>query len=154
MLPHPPPPTTHRPLYLIDTPGFDDTTRTDTSILQTIADQLVALHRARRPILGIIVLHRITDVRLAGSAVKTFRVLQRLCGPGNYDRVVLATTMWTDASFSPAGTEAAMARQRRLREYWGREDMFQGRRVVMRYAQDTEGSAWRVVNAVMALGEG
>lgn len=62
--------------------------------------------------------------------------------------------MWTDASFSPAGREAAMARQRRLREYWGREDMFQGRSVVMRHAQDTEGSAWRVVNAVMALGEG
>lgn len=148
-----PPTPTHRPLFLIDTPGFDDTTRSDTSILQTITDQLAALHRACRPILGIIVLHRITDVRLAGSAVKTFRVLQRLCGPENYDRVVLATTMWTDASFTPAGREAAMARQRRLGEYWGREDMFQGRSVVMRHAQDTEGSAWRVVNAVMALSE-
>lgn len=61
--------------------------------------------------------------------------------------------MWTDASFSPAGREAAMARQRKLREYWGREDMLQGRSVVMRHAQDTAGSAWRVVNAVMALGE-
>lgn len=61
--------------------------------------------------------------------------------------------MWTDASFTPDGREAAMARQRRLREYWGREDMFQGRSVVMRHAQDTVGSAWRVVNAVMALAE-
>ncbi|KAK0742639.1 P-loop containing nucleoside triphosphate hydrolase protein, partial [Schizothecium vesticola] len=104
-------PSTQRPLYLIDTPGFDDTTRSDTSILQTIADQLTALHRARRTILGIIVLHRITDVRLAGSAVKTFQILRRICGPANYDRVVLATTMWTDASFSLAGREAAMARQ-------------------------------------------
>lgn len=61
--------------------------------------------------------------------------------------------MWTDASFTPAGREAAMARQRRLGECWGREDMFQKRSVVMRHAQDTAGSAWRVVNAVMALGE-
>lgn len=61
--------------------------------------------------------------------------------------------MWTDASFTPAGREAAMARQRRLGEYWAREDMFQGKSMVMRHAQDTEGSAWRVVNAVMALAE-
>ncbi|KAK1835659.1 hypothetical protein QBC39DRAFT_368161 [Podospora conica] len=147
--PHPP----HRPLFLIDTPGFDDTTRSDASVLATIASTLLALHRARRPVLGIIVLHRITDVRLAGSAVKTFRVLQRLCGPANYDRVVLATTMWSDASFSAAGREAAAARQRRLREYWGRDDMFAGRSVVMRHAQDAGGSAWRVVEAVVALAE-
>ncbi|GAB1319129.1 G domain-containing protein [Madurella fahalii] len=135
-----------RVVRLIDTPGFDDTNRSDTEILNTILVQLATLCQADQRFLGIIFLHRITDVRLAGSATKTFNILQRLCGAGNYNRVILGTTMWSDAKFRKGGEEAAIEREARLREYW--EDMFQQQSKMARH-EDTAESAWRIIGTLI-----
>lgn len=132
---------------MIDTPGFDDTSRSDADILSTIASRLATLYRAHQPLLGIIFLHRITDVRLAGSAIKNFNILQRICGPQNYDRIVLATTMWSEAAVRKGGREAAEGREDRLWEYW--DDMFQGKSRMVRHEEDTHGSAQKILSYLM-----
>ncbi|KAK0642997.1 P-loop containing nucleoside triphosphate hydrolase protein [Cercophora newfieldiana] len=133
-----------RIIHLIDTPGFDDTTRSDADILNTIAARLATLYRAHQPLLGIVFLHRITDVRLSGSAIKNFNILQRICGPQNYDRIVLATTMWGEAAIRKGGTEAATGREDRLWDYW--TDMFQGKSRTVRHEDDTQESAQKILS--------
>lgn len=135
-----------RLVRLIDTPGFDDTTRSDAEILQTILAQLATLCHDNQRFLGIVFLHRITDVRLAGSAIKTFNILQKLCGPGNYHKIVLGTTMWADARFRQGALEAAVGREMQLRRHW--EEMFQGQSEILRH-EDTKESARRIVSVLI-----
>ncbi|KAK3325119.1 P-loop containing nucleoside triphosphate hydrolase protein [Apodospora peruviana] len=81
-------------IFLIDTPGFDDTNRSDTDILREIATWLDIPFKRSIKLAGIIYLHRITDNRLSGSALKNLRLFRKLCGDGGLSCVVLATTMW------------------------------------------------------------
>jgi hypothetical protein len=83
-----------RTVYLIDTPGFDDTTKSDTDVLSEIATWLVDSYRNKILLHGIIYLHRITDNRMQGSAKRNFLMFKKLCGPDALKRVILATTMW------------------------------------------------------------
>ena len=84
-----------RKIFLIDTPGFDDTYRSDTDILREIADWLAQAYQFRVRLTGIIYLHRITDVRIGGSGMKNLRMFRKLCGERGLGSVVLATTMWS-----------------------------------------------------------
>lgn len=43
---------------------------------------------------GIVYLHRISDVRLAGGGMRLLRVFKKLVGDSNLESVVLGTTMW------------------------------------------------------------
>lgn len=43
---------------------------------------------------GIIYLHRITDNRVSGSALRNLRMFKQLCGQDAYKHVVLVTSMW------------------------------------------------------------
>ncbi|KAK4040361.1 hypothetical protein C8A01DRAFT_46258 [Parachaetomium inaequale] len=83
-----------RTVYLIDTPGFDDTTKSDTDVLSEIAAWLVDSYRNKILLHGIIYLHRITDNRMQGSAKRNFLMFKQLCGPDALKHVILATTMW------------------------------------------------------------
>jgi len=82
-------------IFLIDTPGFDDTYRPDTDILREIADWLAQAYQFHVRLTGIIYLHRITDVRIGGSGMKNLRMFRKLCGERGLGSVVLATTMWS-----------------------------------------------------------
>jgi len=81
-------------LGVVDTPGFDDTNRTDEEILDEIVQFLVVQYELGIKLRGIIYLHRITDVRMQGSAQRYFEMFKRLCGEKNLGHVVLITTMW------------------------------------------------------------
>lgn len=81
-------------VYLIDTPGFDDTVRDDTDVLRDIADWLTKVYEKRTDLRGVIYLHRITDPRMQGSAMKNLFMFKKLCGPEGLKNVILATTMW------------------------------------------------------------
>ncbi|KAL7936397.1 P-loop containing nucleoside triphosphate hydrolase protein [Trichoderma chlorosporum] len=80
--------------YLIDTPGFDDTTRSDTDILREVADWLNRSYQQQVRLAGIVYLHRIIDIRMGGAAMKNLRMFRKLCGDDGLSCVVLATTMW------------------------------------------------------------
>ena len=98
-------------IYLVDTPGFDDTYRTDSEILREVALWLNKAHSEKLRLAGIIFLQRISDVRVGGSGIKNIKMFQKLCGDGPLASVVLATTMWDMAT-----EDAAIQRERELKE--------------------------------------
>ncbi|KAL8645934.1 MAG: hypothetical protein Q9226_007073 [Calogaya cf. arnoldii] len=113
---------TGRRVFLLDTPGFDDTSRSDTDVLKTIAKNLVGMYSKDIKLSGIIYLHRITDVRFTGSAYKNISVFKKLCGENCYPNVVLATTMWENLGGSGNDTTLGDQRETQLvktREWWG-----------------------------------
>ncbi|KAI1305487.1 P-loop containing nucleoside triphosphate hydrolase protein [Xylaria venustula] len=104
-------------IHLVDTPGFDDTNRTDTEVLRTVAAWLKETYSNGVKLSGILYLHRINQPRMQGSALKNLSLLKSLCGDDTLKKVVLVTTMWdiTEASI-------AESRERQLRDtskYWG-----------------------------------
>ncbi|UKZ47057.1 hypothetical protein TrVGV298_001269 [Trichoderma virens] len=67
-------------VHLIDTPGFDDTNRSDAEVLQNIAYWLSKSFKEGTKLSGMIYLHRITDIRMTGSARRNLLMFQKLCG--------------------------------------------------------------------------
>jgi hypothetical protein len=83
---------------LVDTPGFNDSSRNDATILTAIADELRRTYVERRKFSGIIYFHRISDPRMEGSTIKQLQLFRELCGDdsGMLKNVILATTVGTD----------------------------------------------------------
>lgn len=101
---------------IMDTPGFDDTTRSDAEILKVITEQLSVIRLLGYNLKGIVYLHRITDNRMGGSAMRSLDIFKKLVGEDALSNVVLATTMWGNV----LNIEEANRRDSELREeYWG-----------------------------------
>jgi hypothetical protein len=134
---------------LIDTPGFDDTTRSDADILKTIAAEFCNLYDKGIKLDGVVYLHRISDPRMGGSALKNLHMFQRLCGRRSLPNVVLATTMWGDVKLQSGGYAAAERREEQLKtteEFWG--SMIRGGAHVRRHTNDRK-SAEAIVSAIV-----
>ncbi|KAF8132018.1 P-loop containing nucleoside triphosphate hydrolase protein [Boletus edulis] len=103
-----------RHVVLVDTPGFDDAFKSDVEILDMLSNWLNASYKRGKLLSGILYLHRITDIRMAGTPLKNLRRFRKLCGKGALDKVYLTTTMWDEVD-RPTG-------ERRLEElktiYW------------------------------------
>ena len=101
----------------MDTPGFDDTDRSDTEVLREIASWLTASYSSSIKLHGIIYLHRITDPRMQGSGMRNLHMFKKLCGDQNLSNVVMATCQW-ERVLEVDGIE----RERQLKEtknFWG-----------------------------------
>lgn len=96
---------------LIDTPGFDDTTKSDAEVLKAIAEFLARMRRQNQKLHGVIYLHRITDNRMGGTALRNFRMFRELCGIKALASCVIVLNMWNEVS-----EDVATARERELRE--------------------------------------
>lgn len=121
---------------LVDTPGFDDTNRTDTEILILIASWMKDAYDDKTRLTGVIYLHRISDNRMNGSSYKNLKMFRSLCGTRNLSHVVLATTMWDKISAEEGG-----ARETELLaedEWWGQ--MKSNGSMVRRYDNTTAGA--------------
>jgi hypothetical protein len=79
---------------IIDTPGFNDTYRSDNDVLKELADWLLESYRDGVKISGIVYLHRISDPRMEGSALRNLRMFRKLCGDEFMKNVILGTTFW------------------------------------------------------------
>ncbi|KAH7357223.1 P-loop containing nucleoside triphosphate hydrolase protein [Rhexocercosporidium sp. MPI-PUGE-AT-0058] len=101
-------------VLLIDTPGFDDSKRTDVDILTEISKLLAAQYKLGVSLKGIIYLHRITDNRYQGSSVRTLDVFREICGEKALRNVILASTRWDKVQ-----EHEGAARETQLREkFW------------------------------------
>lgn len=98
-------------VFLVDTPGFDDTYRSDTEVLRELADWLSQAYEHKLLLSGIVYMHRITDVRVGGSAMKNLRMFRKLCGPAGLRSVACVTSMWSLCS-----AEDGERRERQLLE--------------------------------------
>ncbi|KAJ2935050.1 hypothetical protein H1R20_g2003, partial [Candolleomyces eurysporus] len=84
-----------RKVVLVDTPGFDDTTKSDSDILKLIADFLTNSYKDGHKLAGLLFIHRISDFRMGGISLKNFRTFRRLCGEQTLRNVVIVTNMWS-----------------------------------------------------------
>jgi len=84
-----------RRVVLIDTPGFDDTTQSDTDVLRTIAAFLEASYERGLMLSGVLYFHRISDLRMGGTQTRNFRMFQNLCGERALGNVAIVTNMWS-----------------------------------------------------------
>lgn len=78
----------------MDTPGFDDTTRSEADILCDLAQWLEATYVRGFLLTGIIFVQRIDTPRMSGSMVRHLKMFRRLCGRSALCNVVLVTTCW------------------------------------------------------------
>ncbi|KAF8421532.1 P-loop containing nucleoside triphosphate hydrolase protein [Terfezia claveryi] len=78
----------------LDTPGFNDTVRSEMDVLLCITSWLCDLYCANIRITGIVHVHRISDDRIQGSSFRNLRMLEALCGETCMPNVILMTTHW------------------------------------------------------------
>lgn len=83
-----------RRVILIDTPGFDDTTKSDTDVLKMIAAFLETSYERGSKLAGVLYFHRISDFRMTGISRKNFSMFRKLCGDNALQNVVIVTNMW------------------------------------------------------------
>ncbi|KAJ8521897.1 hypothetical protein ONZ45_g1470 [Pleurotus djamor] len=94
---------------LIDTPGFDDTTKSDTDVLTMIAAFLASTYEKGATLAGVIYMHRISDFRMGGISTRNFKMFRKLCGETTLRNVVLVSNMWGEVA-----PELGEAREREL----------------------------------------
>jgi hypothetical protein len=139
-----------RLVHLVDTPGFDDTWRSDFEILSEIAFILAQIYRQGMKLAGVLYLHRISDNRVSGSALKNFNLLECICGYDAAPRVFFITTMW---EASGKDYEEGLLRESRLvttREFWGRFCRFGSQ--TKRWRGD-ESSALSIIDSLISLSD-
>ncbi|KAF5359442.1 hypothetical protein D9756_003449 [Leucocoprinus leucothites] len=132
-----------RDIVLVDTPGFDDTTRSDMEILSMISEWLKKTYESSIKLSGLIYLHRITDNRMAGSPYKNLRMFGELCGDLVMTQVVLVTTMWERVA-----ADIGRAREEELKASFWKALINRGSNVDSLKTATPE-EAWRVVQEVV-----
>ncbi|KAF8170413.1 P-loop containing nucleoside triphosphate hydrolase protein [Pholiota molesta] len=88
----------NRSVTLIDTPGFDDTTKSDSDILSMIAAFLATEYENGKKLSGLVYIHRISDIRMGGISTRSFRMFKQLCGDSTLQNVVIVTNMWSEVT--------------------------------------------------------
>lgn len=91
---------------------------TDADVLRHLADWLAFTYSHGIRLHGILYLHRITDVRMQGSAKKNLIMFNKLCGENALHKVVLVTTMWENLKTQDEG-QAREAELRSTDAFWG-----------------------------------
>ncbi|KAK1223446.1 hypothetical protein PQX77_013685 [Marasmius sp. AFHP31] len=129
---------------LVDTPGFDDTTKTETEILSTLATYLANMFEQNRKLAGIVYLHRITDVRVGGISARNFRMFRELCGQDTLKNVVIVTNRWEEV---PADVGDARDEELRSKEIFFKPALDKGARMVRHY--NTYESASAIVKSLI-----
>lgn len=132
-------------VILIDTPGFDDSERTDTEILTLLAEHLHVTYQAGRLINGIILLQPINANRVQGSERKRTRLFEQICGPGAFGNVVIASTFWGELSDRSQGADREKEREQ-SKDFWG--NMVQKGAKVARH-ENTAESAEQIVSLLV-----
>ena len=136
-----------RNVILVDTPGFNDTVRSDTEILMSLVDWMKESYKEKE-LSGIIYLHSISDVRMTRSSLQNLRMFRKLCGDDNLQNVILATTKW-----GTTPENDALAREKELcdnNEFWGL--MIKDRALVERF-ENTKESARYLVEKILKTGK-
>lgn len=136
-------------IHIVDTPGFDDTYTADAEVLRDIAAFMTNTYQSSVKLAGIIYLHRITDNRVSGSALRNLRMFKELCGQDVYKHVILATSMWN--KLHETDKEPAIKREGELVSddgFW--KDMYERGSGVKRWYADNKTSADDIIDSLLA----
>ncbi|KAF2000625.1 hypothetical protein P154DRAFT_199661 [Amniculicola lignicola CBS 123094] len=105
-------------INLIDSPGFNDTFRSESEVLQDIAEWLKDSYQNRQKLSGVVYMHPIKNERMEGSAMRNLKMFRELCGDEPLKNVILVTSFWDQVQQA-----TARMREEELRttpEFWGR----------------------------------
>ncbi|KAF5359868.1 hypothetical protein D9756_003459 [Leucocoprinus leucothites] len=141
-------PGTNEDVILVDTPGFDDTHKSDYEILWLIAKWLEQTGLRNIHLRGVLYLHRITDNRMAGTPLRSLELFEKICGPKWFSRVVLVTTMWDDLPNEQIGE----LREAELKSSFWKGMIDRGSRTI-RHNNHSD-SAWRILKLLLEMSEG
>ncbi|KDR78065.1 hypothetical protein GALMADRAFT_1366623 [Galerina marginata CBS 339.88] len=130
-------------LVLVDTPGFNDTNKTDLEILEIISKWLVQLGDAGVFLSGILYLHRITDTRLVGSDCRSMAMFTEVCGKEAAKIVRFVTTKWDEES-----EEIGEQREAQLKAGHWSQMLLHGASTA-RFLNTPE-SAWEVIEIILS----
>jgi hypothetical protein len=103
---------------IVDTPGFDDTYRSDAEVLEEITEFLALQYALKIPLKGIIYLHQIHENKMKGSARQYLEVFRSLCGDHALRNVMLVTTRWDRVDQHELG-DALRREQELIDKWWG-----------------------------------
>ncbi|KAF2267003.1 hypothetical protein CC78DRAFT_594212 [Lojkania enalia] len=139
-----------RKIYLVDTPGFDDSNMSNSKILRMISGFLTRAYKPTKNVDGIVYLHRITDNRVGGHALKNIKLFEELCGSEAMEIVTLLTTMWDVAGSVPGFTKADFERheEQLISQYWG--EMIQ-KEATVRRSLNTRESVLSVLDHILDI---
>ncbi|KAH7925413.1 kinase-like protein [Leucogyrophana mollusca] len=135
----PHPDGSNRNIVFVDTPGFDDSKRTDYDILRDISKWLEQTYRQGITLTGILLFHRISESRMRGTPVKNLAVFEELCGKDALQNVVLTTTMWDEVSI-----EVGLEHEEQLKTQFWHPMISHGCRTA-RFESSSD-SAWEIIN--------
>ncbi|KAG8801122.1 hypothetical protein FRC16_001231 [Serendipita sp. 398] len=102
-------------IWFVDTPGFDDTYKSDIEILTMIAEFLIKARHNNLKLDTIPYFHRITDERMAGSPLKNLKLFESLCGNVAMPNIVLVMTMW---SLLPHRAIGKLRQEKLEKDFW------------------------------------
>lgn len=136
-----------RRVALIDTPGFDDTHRTDTEVLEEVAKYLAELLAQGILLSGVILLQPVGGTRVQGSERKRTRLFEKICGQNAFPNVVIASTMWSKVKRSDKKQVTASIEERSTSaDFWGYM-LNHGARYTEH--QDTKSSALKIISMIL-----
>ncbi|KAG2336081.1 hypothetical protein BDR05DRAFT_897242 [Suillus weaverae] len=127
-----------RNVVFVDTPGFEDSLRTDYEVLKEIAAWLEKTYKERVALSGILFFHRITESRMRGTPLRNLSVFRELCGTNALENVVFTTTMWDEVP-----NHVGFQREQQLVTQFWQEMMAHGSRTA-RFASSFD-SAWEII---------
>ncbi|KAI0184660.1 P-loop containing nucleoside triphosphate hydrolase protein [Xylaria flabelliformis] len=81
-------------VFLIDTPGFNDTDLEEPTLFLNLAKWLGNSHYNGERLNGAIFLQGINEVRVLKGEEDGVKLFETIVGPKNFPRVIVATTMW------------------------------------------------------------
>lgn len=84
-------------VVLVDTPGFDDTAKSDAEILGLVVDYIAELYKSKKNLAGVLYFHRISDFRVGGIAKRNIEVFHELCGEA-LPNALIVTNMWGEVT--------------------------------------------------------
>ncbi|KAJ4186526.1 hypothetical protein NW755_007822 [Fusarium falciforme] len=129
-------------LTLLDSPGFNDTYRSETQILDSISSFLSGSYSHGFQLSGIIYLHAISNPRMEGSARLSLRMFRRLVGDDSLSNVILSSTHWSRVSL-----EESTRREADLQDkFW--KDLLDKGATMMRHTGDRD-SALALIDALI-----
>ena len=138
-------------IWLVDSPGFDDSDKSGVDVLEDIATWLAKVYSFNARLAGIIYLHKITDNKFTGSTKLNLHMFKKLCGNDNLHSVRLVTTHWTNerTGHSTVSDQDADIRLKELSEdedAWGQMIRF---RSTVDHHDNTKASAERIVRSIV-----
>ncbi|KAJ7587373.1 kinase-like domain-containing protein [Mycena floridula] len=127
-----------RRIVLVDTPGFDDSEKSDYEILVALSQWLVQTYKRQNILTGVLQLHRISDTRMRATSLRDLKMVKELCGDNALANIIHVTTCWDRVT-----EEIGAQREQQLKsEFWNA--YIQNGSRIARFHSDFR-SAWQIL---------